>query len=237
LADILPDLLQRVFSLLRESGASTPEIVSAAIRAALNDPPIPRVEYGPIIDQATAVLSRWHTDPAYLANGRPAILKRRGSAPSVESLVASTVPLRMRSSVVEILEQSPSIRMSVAETQWQCCDDVLRLRGPAAAARVADVAEVALRTLLTNVGALSVDVAPTHLQCDVDALPETEVAEFMERANARLRPVIADMHEWLQKPRKHRNGTRTKTGRVGLLALGFVVPKRPSATQRRRSDQ
>jgi hypothetical protein len=227
LQEVLPDMFLRLFDALLEAGVPKAQIIEAAARAAVDRDSIRRVNYRALTDLGTAVIGRWHSDPAYMRNGLPAPLPREGNVPSVATLVASSVPATMRDDVIRLLEGSPSIRVKFGGTQWECGDKVLRLRGPAAAVRVADVVEIAVRTLLTNVGALRGAVAPLDIQCDAE-LPDAAVPVFMEKASAHMRLSIDDMHRLLEAAEVKSKSKRTGSSRVGLMVLGFVTPTRNS---------
>jgi hypothetical protein len=230
-SEILALVLERLTRVLREVGVTRADL-DRAFRAAQSRRRRPEPNYSMLQDLAESVVDRWHTDPDFLLDGRPAALQATGRGRSVDSLIALSVPSAHRTVVRRMLAESPSITKSVDGSTWTCTDRVYRLRGPARASNLANMVEIALRAALSLGGIAPTSFKPLHLQVDRKSVPDALFEPFRARASELLRPTLNDLDKWLESADDNAKTSSTSQGRVNLLTLVHVLPPKRKARAR-----
>jgi hypothetical protein len=172
------------------------------------------------------MIALWYTDPEYLdADGAPRALTERGTAPSVDALLRSIAAPRDRKAILELLRSSPSVTINTDGTWRLAGQNMMRVKGAAAARRMTRMTEALLRTELRNLGALgSGGRTLFSINAVVSDVPDEDATQLRGTADRLLRLPMEDLSAWLEKCHAKR-GKRTM-GEVGAVAFAYQLPRK-----------
>jgi hypothetical protein len=217
----VPTLLRTIAAVLREAGVDETLLRDAfagattAARTASADHPDAL---------AGSVIELWNSDPEYLGrDGSPRGLAEAGAAPSIQALLRRAVPARKRNAVLTLLRGSPSVTITTDGVWSLTGQNMLRVRGVAAARRMTIATEALLRTELRSLGALGGGKLMSRTALTED-IPDVDAMQLNERAVRALRLPIEELSAWLESCRRKR-GKRTMR-EVGIVAFAYQLPKR-----------
>ncbi len=178
----------------------------------------------PSLNPATKVMAVWNQDPKYSDNGVPRVLPRRGSAPSLQSLIAEHIGDIPEGAVIAELE-----RVGALEDREDGVRLLQRSFLPAGlneeklrilANQFADLGE----TVVFNLG----DVEKARMQRYVvnDYIPREQVAEFQALATSLTQSLLEDLDDWLSAHEQIENLSSKAEAKVrtGLGVYFFEQP-------------